>query len=208
MPIGFERGHVSYGDEMNSLSKWWKEHPKLAKWIYQIFYFIVFSMGVTIFQYLVFTFLPAILGKGMAATAFMWPQVPMNLFGVKFTWSLLGYNVLRDQTGAVLIGGGLGYFISYELGSFLAQCINFPLQRNITFKSHGNPVYQAFWYFLAWIVISLICNGFNNLWMPIASAYMAPAVYNLLVTFITGGVSMIIFFFVFKIIFPEGEPKK
>ena len=26
----------------------------------------------------------------------------------------------------------------------------FPLQRNITFKSHGNPVYQAVWYFLAW----------------------------------------------------------
>lgn len=27
-------------------------------------------------------------------------------------------------------------------------------------------------------------------------------------TIITGGVSMIIFFFVFKIIFPEGEAKK
>lgn len=113
--------------------------------------------------------------------------------------------MLRDATGAVMIGGGMGYFISYEVGSFLAQCINFPLQRNITFKSHGNPIYQAVWYFIAWIVISLICNGFNNLWMPIASAYVAPAIYNLLVTFITGGVSMVIFFFVFKIIFPEGE---
>ncbi len=43
--------------------------------------------------------------------------------------------------------------------------------------------------------------------MPIASAYMPPAVYNLLVTFITGGVSMVIFFFVFKIIFSEGEKR-
>lgn len=34
---------------------------------------------------------------------------------------------------------------------------------------------------------------------------MAPAVYNILVTFITGGVAMGIFFFVFRIIFPEGE---
>lgn len=34
---------------------------------------------------------------------------------------------------------------------------------------------------------------------------MAPAVYNILVTFITGGVSMVIFFFVFRIIFPKGE---
>lgn len=196
--------------------KWtagWKKfesgHPKLAKWVYQIFYFFVFSMGVTIFQYLVFTFMPHLLGERMAGTEFMWPQAEMELFGVPFTWSLLGYEVLTDPaTGAILIGGGLGYFISYEVGSFLAQCINFPLQRNITFKSKGNPVYQAVWYFIAWVVISLICNGFNNLWMPIAAVYVSPAVYNILVTFITGGVSMIIFFFVFKIIFPEGETEK
>lgn len=201
---------------MSNLKTWWldkwgafaEKHPKLSKWVYPIFYFFVFSMGVTIFQYLVFTFMPHLLGKGLAGTEFMWPQVDMEIFGVKFTWSLLGYEVLRDASGEVLIGGGLGYFISYEVGSFLAQCINFPLQRNITFKSKGNPVYQAMWYFIAWVAISLICNGFNNLWMPIAQQYVAPAIYNLLVTFITGGVSMIIFFFVFKIIFPEGEPEK
>lgn len=201
---------------MKTVADWWlkrwrkfeEAHSKAAKWIYQIFYFLVFSMGVTVFQYLVFTFLPGILGKEMAATEFMWPKKQMTVFGVEFTWSLLGYNVLRDASGAVVIGGGLGYFISYEIGSFLAQCINFPLQRNITFKSKGNPVYQALWYLIAWVVISLICNGVNNLWMPIASVYVAPAIYNLLVTFITGGVSMIIFFFVFKIIFPEGEQEK
>lgn len=185
-----------------------EKYPKLSKWVYQIFYFFVFSMMVTIFQYLVFTFMPGYLGEELAGTEFMWPQVPMKLFGVEFTWSLLGYQVLRNAAGAVVVGGGLGYFISYEAGSFMAQCINFPLQRNITFKSHGNPWYQAMWYLIAWIVISLICNGFNNLWMPIASAYIAPAVYNLLVAFITGGVSMLIFFFVFKIIFPEGEKKQ
>jgi putative flippase GtrA len=184
------------------------KHPKLAKWLYQIFYFFVFSMGVTIIQYLFFTFMPAVLGIGLAGTDWKLLPVQMQIFGVQFEWSLLGYNVLHDATGAVVIGGGLGYFISYEVGSFVAQCINFPLQRNITFKSHGNPVYQAMWYFLAWIVISLVCNAFNNLWMPIASAFVPPAVYNLLVTFITGGVSMVIFFFVFKIIFPEGEKKE
>lgn len=185
-----------------------EKHPKLAKWLYQIFYFFVFSMGVTIFQYLVFTFMPRILGYGLAGTEFMWPQKTLSLLGVEFTWSLLGYNVLYDTAGAVMIGGGLGYFISYETGSFLAQCINFPLQRNITFKSHGNPVFQAMWYFIAWVIISLLCNAFNNLWMPVAAVYVPPAVYNILVTFITGGVSMIIFFFVFRIIFPEGEAKQ
>lgn len=191
---------------------WWQNfaghHPKLAKWLYQIASFFVFSMGVTIVQYLFFTFLPGVLGPELAAAEFMWPQLPLRLFGVEFTWSLLGYNVLYDAAGRVMIGGGLGYFISYEVGSFVAQCINFPLQRNITFKSHGNPAWQALWYFIAWVVISLICNGFNNLWMPIAAAFVPPAVYNILVTVITGGVSMVIFFFVFKIIFPEQEHKQ
>ena len=181
-----------------------RRYPRLSRWVYQIGCFFVFSMGVTIFQYLVFTFMPGLLGTALAGREFMWPKIPVEVFGVKFTWSLLGYNVLRDASGAVVIGGGLGYFISYETGSFLAQCINFPLQRNITFKSKGNQFVQAAWYFAAWIVISLVCNGFNNLWMPIASAYVAPAVYNILVSVITGGVSMVIFFFVFKIIFPEG----
>lgn len=191
---------------------WWQNfagrHPKLAKWLYQIASFFVFSMGVTIVQYLFFTFLPGVLGPELAAAEFMWPQLPLRLFGVEFTWSLLGYNVLYDAAGRVMIGGGLGYFISYEVGPFVAQCINFPLQRNITFKSHGNPAWQALWYFIAWVVISLICNGFNNLWMPIAAAFVPPAVYNILVTVITGGVSMVIFFFVFKIIFPEQEHKQ
>ena len=145
----------------NPFMAWWMpkwnefcaKYPKLSKWVYQIFYFFVFSMGVTIVQYLIFTFLPPILGIGLAGTEFMWPQVDMNLFGVDFTWSLLGYNVVYDSAGAVAIGGGLGYFISYEVGSFIAQCINFPLQRNITFKSHGNPAWQALWYFIAWVVI-------------------------------------------------------
>ena len=182
-----------------------QKHEKAAKWIYQIGFFLIFSNGVTIFQYLVFTFLPGILGEELAATEFMWPKVPMELFGVKFTWCIFGAEVIRDAAGNVMIGGGLGYFISYEVGTFLAQCINFPLQRNITFKSKGNVWYQAMWYFIAWVAISVLCNALNNLWMPIAAAYVAPAIYNILVTVITGGVSMVIFFFVFKIIFPEGE---
>ena len=159
---------------MNNTRIWWqekwrafeKQHQQLAKWIYQIFYFFVFSMGVTVFQYIVFTFMPGILGLGLAGTEFMWPQKQMSVLGVDFTWSLLGYNVLYDVNGTVVIGGGLGYFISYEAGSFLAQCINFPLQRNITFKSHGNPVYQALWYFIAWISTQLSAVLFSYFQAP------------------------------------------
>lgn len=197
--------------EKSGLYRWfevnWKgfsdKHPKAAKLLYQLFYFWVFSMGVTVFQYLMFTFLPYLMGEKLAAVEFMWPQIPIHIAGYSYKWNILGYDLARNAAGEVVIGGGLGYFISYEIGSFLAQCINFPLQRNITFKSHGNVAYQAFWYLIAWLLISLFCNGINGLWLPLAQAYFNPAVYNLLVTFITGGVSMVIYFFVYKIIFPE-----
>lgn len=181
------------------------KHPKAAKLLYQLFYFWVFSMGVTVFQYLMFTFLPYLMGEELAATEFMWPQIPVCIAGYSYKWNILGYDIARNAAGEAVIGGGLGYFLSYEIGSFLAQCINFPLQRNITFKSHGNVFYQALWYLIAWILISLFCNGINGLWLPLAQVYLSPAVYNLLVTFITGGVSMVIYFFVYKIIFPEKE---
>ena len=49
---------------MNHIKNIWKcfeeKHATFAKWLYQIFYFVIFSMGVTVFQYLVFTFLPGI----------------------------------------------------------------------------------------------------------------------------------------------------
>lgn len=70
---------------MNNIKEKWlktwgafsEKHPKLAKWLYQIFYFWVFSMGVTVFQYLVFTFMPGMLGIGLAGTEFMWPQIDL-----------------------------------------------------------------------------------------------------------------------------------
>lgn len=192
---------------MNRWRKFRENHPKIAKWIYQIFYFWVFSMSVTIFQYLFFTFVPYLLGEKLAGIEFMWPQIPIHFMDFDYTWNIMGYEVARSAAGKVVIGGGLGYFISYEVGSFLAQCINFPLQRNITFKSHGNIKKQILGYLIAWILISFFCNGINGIWLPVAQVYCAPAVYNLLVTFITGGVSMLIYFFAFKIIFPEKSSK-
>lgn len=183
-------------------------HPKAAKWMHQLLFFYVFSLSVTILQYLMFTFLPYVFGIRLAGTEFMWPQIPVNIAGYSYKWNILGYDIIRDEAGKAVIGGGLGYFLSYETGTLLAQCINFPLQRNITFKSHGKISWQIMWYFIAWVLISLFCNAINGLWMPIAQQHFAPGVYNLLVTFITGGVSMVIYFFVYKIIFSEGEAGK
>jgi len=180
------------------------KHPKLSKLVYQLAFFFIFSMSVTLFQYLVTLFLPMIMGLDLAGVEFLWPKLPMyQINGIQHYWSVLGYAVTTDSAGAVIIGGGLGYFIAFEIATFLAQVINFPLQRNITFKSHGNPAWQAMWYFIGWILVSLFCNGINSLWLPLGAEYLPFAVYNILTMFSMGGISMIIFYFIFRIIFPD-----
>ena len=196
---------------------WWgpkwrsfeEKSPTAAKWIYKIFYFFVFSMGVTIIQFLILLFLPGLLGENLAAREAMWPRgVEFDLLGSHVKWCLVGAEVLYDAAGKVMIGGGLGAAIANWVAPFIAQCINFPLQRNITFKSHGNVAFQIIWYFIAWVLISLITGGLTNLFKPVIVDHLGTGVFSLIQTVIIGGVSMVVMFFVFMIIFPEGEAPK
>lgn len=196
-----------------SWNKYTYLHPMGSKWIYEIVFFFTFSIGVTLWQYLVMLFLPYAFAP-LAGIEFVWPNVNYTWFdGATLTWGIFNEPVKIDTTtGLVSIGGGLGNFIAFEIAVFTAQCINFPLQRNITFKSHGNPLWQAMWYFIGWILISL---GVNALWgfiNPILIHYLGhieniKAFTDLLKTFITGFVSMVIFFFIFKIIFKDKQKK-
>ncbi len=201
--------------------KWWKKfsflHPVGAKWIYQIFYFIVFSEGVTIWQYLVMLFLPNAFGIELARQSFVWPEIPLWTWddGTKMIFGIFN-EPMKNAAGQITyvaseaaIGGGLGNFIAFEIAVFTAQVINFPLQRNITFRSKGNVYWQAMWYFVGWVLISIFVNAVWGFVNPILAHFeIAKALTDLLKTFITGGLSMVIFFFIFKIIFPEGEAKK
>ena len=168
------------------------------------FLFFLFSNLVTVVQYIVYAFLPYLLGAKLAAIEFKWPSIELNLCRVPFTWNVFGYDVLYDSNGKVLIGGGLGYLIAILVGSILAQIINFILQRNVTFKSEGNAWKQAMWYFIGWLVVTFIVNSFNCVWIAIANYYQWPNwLYSIGSTVLMGGISMVVFFFLFKIIFSE-----
>lgn len=191
--------------------------PELAKLVYQVVFFLIFSNGVTIWQYLVMLFLPHLFGLELAAVTFQWPAINIaelvpayvESTGIETYGIIFNELPLLNESKEVIIGGGLGNFIAFEIAVFTAQCINFPLQRNITFKSDGNPVVQAIWYFIGWVAISILVNtvwGVINVFMM--SWNVAPAISNLLKTFITGGLSMFVFFFIFKIIFPEKKEEK
>lgn len=113
-----------------------------------------------------------------------------------FKWNIIGYDAAH---------GGLPYFCAYMIAMFLGECINFPLQRNVVFRSKGNVAKQIGWYFLAFCVITCIVNSINCVWVAVAGMFVPDFIYNIGTTVLNGGVSMIIFFFVNKIIFPEGK---
>lgn len=179
--------------------RWWlgvwydfsDKHPKLAEWIYKIGFFCVISMGITVVQYIMMTFLPYAfesLNHGAAG----WPDIEVGSKGQK-------YMIFGDAQG-------WGYFIAFELAVFIAQCINFPLQRNITYRSHGNPWWQAMWYFIGWVIVSVATLA---LW-GIINVYLLywgwpDAVTGLVKTFITGAMCMVVYFFIFLIIFPDNN---
>ena len=194
----------------NGLQSGWSKfaamHPKAAKWIREGGLFFLFSNLVTVLQYIMIQFLPYAF-KNLASIGWSWPAIPVRLFGVDFIWNAVGYAVKLDAAGQVSVGGGLGYLVAYLIATFVAQCINFPLQRNITFRSKGNVSYQVLWYLIAWVAITIVVNSINCVWVAVASTYMPDWLYNIGTTVLTGGISMVIFFFVFRIIFPDGEKK-
>ena len=51
--------------------------PSIAKLVYQIVFFFIFSNGVTIWQYLVMLFLPNLFGQKLASVEFIWPQIEL-----------------------------------------------------------------------------------------------------------------------------------
>lgn len=165
-------------------------HPKGANLLQKAFFFLVFSLGVTIWQYVVMTFLPyafASLNDG----AWGWPNIPVPLAGGQ------PYMVFGDAQG-------LGYFIAFEIAVFTAQCINFPLQRNVTYRSHGNVYVQALWYFVGWVLISVLTNALWGICNCFLIYWGVPdAVTGLGKTMLTGMLSMVVFFFIFLIIFPD-----
>lgn len=185
-------------------------HPKGAELLTQFVNFLIFSLSVTVWQYLVMLFLPYAF-KELAKQPFVWPEIKLWTWqdGTPAIFGIFNEPVLYDVLGNVKIGGGLGNFIAFEIAVFTAQCINFPLQRNITFKSHGNPWYQALWYFVGWVLVTLFTNalwGFINIFCIRFNSPNALTVF--IKTNLTGMVSMIVFFFLFKIIFSDTKKQE
>ena len=189
---------------MNVMSSFAEKHPKAAEWIRKGGLFLIFSWVVTAIKAVMLMFLPD-LYRGLVGNAeWLWPNIPVTLFGVQFNLAVIGN---------ALAAGGLAYTLANLTAIFFGECINFPLQRNVTFKSHGPLAPQIGLHLLATIAVFLVMNLFTCVWNPVTNAIISNetlrnTIQSIVTTVVTGGVAMVIIFAVDNKIFAPDFGKK
>ena len=190
----------------------WLKYKEKNPGISQFIVFFLLSNGITVLQIIL---MPMIKGAfeqtSLVNTSFQVLQVGHNFDGSD-------YYVFNYAAGLIGSGGGggLAYFLSVQITMAIAQVINFFAQRKITFNAKGSVWKAAFWYVIAYIIITIGAAALQGL-------YKAP-IYNLLMNtwgmgsagetiadFITmiinSAISFWVFFPIFKIIFKDKSEK-
>ena len=183
---------------IEKIKAWAESNPKLAQWIREGGLFVLVSNVITVFKYMLLTFLPAAFAF-MGRQDFGFPGIDLNLFGIEFKWYIIGYGAEQ---------GGLAYFTAYMIAMVIGEVINFFIQRSWVFRSHGNILYQGMWYLLAFCVVTCVVNSINCIWVAVAGHFVPNWLYNIGTTVLNGGVSMVVFFIVNKIVFSDAQPEK
>lgn len=203
---------------MEGIKNWWKgftdKHPKLAQWIREGGLFLLFSYVVTFIKLLLLMFLPALYHGIVGDVEWLWPGIPVTMFGVNFKLAIIGNALEAAPAGGFLVESGLAFTLANLTAIVFGELVNFPLQRNVTFKSKGPVVPQAICHGIATIVVFLVMNLFTCIWNPVTTALITNealrnTVSSIVTTVVTGGVSMVIIFAVDKTIFSPnfGKPK-
>lgn len=182
-----------------------ERHPELSKFLM----FFILSNGVTVLQIVVMPVFKALFARTtLIDTNFqVWP-VGTNLDGSQ-------YYIFDYAAGALPNGGGgLAYFLAVQLAILIAQVINFFAQRNITFKSNSSVWRAAFWYLVAYIVITLVAAAAQGFYKaPIYSFFIdtvgwgkaGETTADVITMIINSAISFWVFYPIFKVIFKQ-EP--
>lgn len=178
------------------IKKWNKfaeKNPPIEKWIREGGLYVIVCNLITVLKYLMLQFLPGVF-RGLPIVDFGFPGIRITVLGETFQWNIIGYDAAH---------GGLPYFCAYMVAMFLGECMNFPIQRNVVFRSNGNLRWQATGYLAAFCVVTCIVNSVNCVWVAVAANYVPSFIYNIGTTVLNGGISMVVFFVVNKFIFRE-----
>lgn len=109
-------------------------------------------------------------------------------------------------------GGGLGYFLAVEITLLIAQVINFFAQRSITFKSNSSMGRAAFWYAVAYMVITFVAGAAQGFYKaPIYAFFIelmgahGETTADVITMVVNSAISFWVFFPIFKVIFKQEE---
>ncbi len=172
-----------------------KKYPKASQWVREGGLFLLVSIAITVLKTVCLMFLPyafAFLGDA----EFGFPGITLELLGYEFKWYIIGAN--EEQ-------GGLAYFVAYLISMFVFEAINFFIQRKYVFRSNGNILYQGLWYLLAFCVVTCVVGSIDSIWKGVIVNFIPASLASILTVFINGGVSMIVFFIVNKIVFSDSK---
>lgn len=185
------------------------KHPAIA----QFLVFFVLSNGVTVLQMIMMPLFRSLLsGTGLVDVSFQVGQIGRNFDGSP-------YYIFNYAAGAIGAGGGggLAYFLAVQITMAIAQVINFFAQRNVTFKSNGSVAKAAFWYIVAYIVITIGAAAAQGLYKaPIYSLLIntwgwgktGETVADVITMIINSAISFWVFFPIFRVIFKSKDAEK
>lgn len=199
--------------EQNRFLRFWnnftEKHPNLSEFLL----FFLLSNGITVLQLVLMPVLRTIFAQtSLVDIDFqIWP-VGQNIDGSS--------NYIFDYPSGELGAGGAGglaYFLAVQLTIAIAQIINFFAQRTITFKSKSNILKQAFWYLVAYIIITIgaaaaqgfyrapVYNLFINTW---DWGTTGETIADVVTMIINSAISFWVFYPIFKVIFKEDSQDK
>lgn len=184
------------------------KHPGIA----QFLVFFVLSNGVTILQLVLMPVLRNIFARtSLESIPFQVFPIGQNVDGSQYYI----FNYAAGPIGANGLGGGLAYFLAVQISLAIAQVINFFAQRNVTFKSRSSIGRAAFWYLLAYIVITLVAGAAQGLYKaPIYNFFMnnmggaGETIADIITMVINAAISFWVFFPIFKLIFKDKNKKE
>lgn len=207
---------------VRNIMSWWERHPKIAQFVT---YFMVGNLA-TIVQ---FVLIP-ILQPAFSETALI--NIDLHLFGpignpaatttvtvdgttitglnpyYVFNYTAGPVNTLITRTmngitGEYLAHGGMAYFLATFIPLIISQIVSFFMHRQVTFKSNGNVVLQAIWYFVAFCIITLGANALYGIYQPWLYSTIGEKLGGLIAAFLQCCIAFWVFFPILKIIFPE-----
>lgn len=194
---------------MQALKRWWSAFQDKHTTAAQFIVFFILSNGITLLQLVLMpAFRAAFAHTSLVDTAFQFLPVGVSQGHTVF---LFDYPAGSMSAGG---GGGLAYFLAVEITLLIAQVINFFAQRNVTFKSNSSVGKAAFWYAVAYVVITIAAAALQVLykdpiytWAISTMGSGGETFADVVTMIINAAISFWVFFPIFKVIFKQ-EPSQ